>query len=256
MRIPVCLQEQNSLPGITNRLLARLARRVYIAFEESRGYLPAAKTLLTGNPVRKAIVALREASDPPRPERPFTVLIAGGSQGARSINTAVIGMLPYIEDPRSLDLIHQSGRDDLARVRRAYRDKGLPARVAAFFDDMDRQYAQADLVVCRAGATTVAELTCMGKPAIFIPFPHAADNHQEINARALVKSDAAEIILERELDGRLLWDHIRRLRDDPERRSVMAERARALGRPDADAVIVADIVQHCLPEGARRQAIE
>lgn len=246
MRIPVCLQEQNSLPGITNRLLARLARRVYIAFPESRSYFPPVKTLLAGNPVREEIIALGRQSVPREPGLPFTILVAGGSQGARSINTAVIAMLPFIDDSRSLHLIHQCGGDDLARVRRAYQDAGIPARVEAFFTDMDRQYARADLVVCRAGATTVAELTCIGKPAIFIPFPHAADNHQEINARSVVSADAGEMILEAALDGRDLWQRIRRLRDDPARRAAMADRARALGRPEAAALIVADIVHHCI----------
>lgn len=246
MRIPVCLQEQNSLPGITNRLLARLARRVYIAFPESRSFFPRGKTLLSGNPVREEIITLGRQRAPREPGRPFTILVAGGSQGARSINSAIIAMLPLIDDSRSLHLIHQCGGDDLTRVRRAYQDAGIPARVEAFFTDMDRQYALADLVVCRAGATTVAELTCIGKPAIFIPFPHAADNHQEINARSVVSADAGEMILEAALDGRDLWQRIQRLRDDPARRAAMADRARALGRPEAAALIVADIVHHCI----------
>lgn len=250
MRIPVCLQEQNSLPGITNRLLARLSRRIYIAFEASRAHFPADKVRLTGNPVREAIVALGQGSAVPEPARPFTVLVAGGSQGARSINTAVIEMLPHVDDPGSLQWIHQCGSDDLDRVRGAYEGAGLAARVAAFFTDMEQQYARADLVVCRAGATTVAELTCIGKPAIFIPFPYAADNHQEINARAVADAEAAEIIREAELDGARLWRQIRRLRDDPARRAAMAQRARAMGRPDAAAVIVADIAAHCLAPGA------
>jgi UDP-N-acetylglucosamine--N-acetylmuramyl-(pentapeptide) pyrophosphoryl-undecaprenol N-acetylglucosamine transferase len=176
--------------------------------------------------------------------------VAGGSQGARSINTAAIEMLPQVDDPASLHVIHQCGADDLERVRKAYADAGLTAQVAAFFSDMDHQYARADLVVCRAGATTVAELTCIGKPAIFIPFPHAADNHQEINARTLADVDAAEVILEGELDGARLWQRIRRLRDDPDRRAAMAARARALGRPDAAAAIVTDIVAQGLASGA------
>jgi len=250
MRIPVCLQEQNSLPGITNRLLARLARRIYIAFDTSRAYFPGHKVRLTGNPVREAIVALGQTGGAQQAGRPFTVLVAGGSQGARSINTAVIEMLSLVDDPTSLQVIHQCGTGDLDRVRKAYADAGLAARVAAFFTDMERQYARADLVVCRAGATTVAELTCIGKPAIFIPFPHAADNHQEINARTLADADAAEMIREGELDGARLWQRIRRLRDDPVRRAAMAQRARALGRPDAAAAIVTDITAHCLTSGA------
>jgi UDP-N-acetylglucosamine--N-acetylmuramyl-(pentapeptide) pyrophosphoryl-undecaprenol N-acetylglucosamine transferase len=248
LRIPVCLQEQNSLPGITNRLLARLARRIYTSFAESHAHFPAAKILLAGNPVREEIIALGRASDPRAPGRPFTILVAGGSQGARSINTAVIDMLPYIDNPQSLSLIHQSGSDDLERVRRAYAAAGIAARTEAFFSDMDRQYARADLVVCRAGATTVAELTCSGLPAIFIPLPHAADNHQEINARSVVSADAGEMIRETELSGRELWQHIQRLRDDPARLAQMAAGARTLGRPEAAAAIVADILHHVLQQ--------
>ena len=155
-------------------------------------------------------------------------------------------MLPHIDDPRSLAVIHQSGPADLERVRRAYAAAGIEARAEAFFNDMDRQYAQADLVVCRAGATTVAELTCSGLPAIFIPLPHAADNHQEINARAVVDAGAAEMIRETELDGGMLWQHIRALRDAPGRLEAMAAQARGLGRPDAAETIVTDIARQFL----------
>jgi UDP-N-acetylglucosamine--N-acetylmuramyl-(pentapeptide) pyrophosphoryl-undecaprenol N-acetylglucosamine transferase len=250
MRIPVCLQEQNSLPGITNRLLARLARRVYTSFTESHAHFPPAKVFLAGNPVRAEIVALgrEHTATAHTPQRPFTLLVAGGSQGARSVNTAVIDMLPHIDDARSLQVIHQSGASDLERVRRAYDAAGIPARAEAFFSDMDRQYAQADLAVCRAGATTVAELTCIGLPAIFIPLPHAADNHQEINARSVVDAGAGEMIRETELSGGALWQRIRELRDDPERLARMAASARTLGRPEAATAIVADIVHHIIPK--------
>ena len=246
LRIPVCLQEQNSLPGITNRWLARMARRIYTSFSESQGHFPEDKIMLVGNPVREEIIALGRQDAPPEEDRPFTVLVAGGSQGARSINTAVMDMLTHMDEPGTLRLIHQCGVDDLERVRQAYAAAGMPARVEAFFNDMDRQYATADLVVCRAGATTVAELTCIGRPAIFIPFPHAADNHQEINARSVVAAEAGEIILESELNGRELWQRIRRLRDNPVQRAAMARRALALGRPEAAATIVSDILQHVL----------
>lgn len=246
MGIPVCLQEQNSLPGITNRWLARAAQRIYTAFPESHPHFPAAKIMLTGNPVREEIIALGRETAAREKDHPFTILVAGGSQGARSINTAVIDMLAHLDAPEALRFIHQCGHADRDRVRQAYGAAGVTARVEAFFTDMDRQYAQADVVVCRAGATTVAELTCIGAPAIFIPFPHAADNHQEINARSVVSAEAGEMLLEADLDGRALWQRIRRLRDDPGLRATMARRARALGRPDAAAAIVADIDTHVL----------
>jgi len=248
--IPVCLQEQNSLPGITNRLLARIAQRIYTSFSESHAHFPAEKVRLMGNPVREEIITIRRQISQREINRPFTVLVAGGSQGARSINTAVVDMLPHVDEPASLQLIHQCGSDDLDRLRQAYAAAGIPARVEAFFNDMDRQYVQADLVVCRAGATTVAELTCIGLPAIFIPFPHAADNHQEINAGWVVSADAGEMILETDLTGPELWRHIQHLRDTPRRREAMAERARALGRPEAAAAIVTDIVDHFVPQAS------
>ncbi len=248
MGIPVCLQEQNSLPGITNRWLARVARRIYTAFPESHPHFPTAKIMLTGNPVREEIIALGRKRATREKDHPFTILVAGGSQGARSINTAVIDMLPHVDAPGTLRLIHQCGDADLDRVRQAYAAAGVTAQVEAFFNDMDRQYAQADVVVCRAGATTVAELTCIGIPAIFIPFPHAADNHQEINARSVVSAEAGEMLLEANLDGRALWQRILRLRDNPGLRDTMARRTRALGRPDAAAAIVADIYAHVLQQ--------
>lgn len=244
LRIPVCVQEQNSLPGITNRLIARLAQRVYTSFAESHAHLPAAKVMLCGNPVREEIISLAQEKIKRNSGRVFTVLVAGGSQGARSINTAVIEMLPHIDDRRSLQIIHQTGGNDLERVRQAYAAADITACSEAFFSDMDRQYAQADVVVCRAGATTVAELTAIGLPAIFIPFPHAADNHQEINARSVVSADAGEMIRESELNGRGLWDRIQQLRDDPDRLAAMAGRARKLGRPQAANAIVSDILHH------------
>jgi UDP-N-acetylglucosamine--N-acetylmuramyl-(pentapeptide) pyrophosphoryl-undecaprenol N-acetylglucosamine transferase len=246
MRIPVCLQEQNSLPGITNRLLARIARRIYTSFSESQAHFPAKKIMLAGNPVREEIIALGREKTPRDQGRPFTLLVAGGSQGARNVNTAVIDMLPHIDAPRSLEIIHQSGPGDLERVRQAYAAAGIKACTEAFFSDMDRQYARADLVVCRAGATTVAELTCSGLPAIFIPLPHAADNHQEINARAVVEAGAGKMIREADLSGRVLWQHIRELRDAPGRLEEMAAHARTLGRPEAADTIVADIVHQFL----------
>ena len=246
MHIPVCLQEQNSLPGITNRLLARLARRIYTSFSESQGHFPVEKIMLTGNPVREEIIALGRKNTPRDPDQRFTLLVAGGSQGARNVNTAVIDMLPHIDAPRSLEVIHQSGIEDQERVRKAYAAAGIKARTEAFFSDMDRQYARADLVICRAGATTVAELTCAGLPAIFIPLPHAADNHQEINARALVDAGAGEMIREADLSGEILWQRIRELRDTPGRLEEMAARARELGHPEAADTIVADIVHEFL----------
>ena len=245
-RIPICLQEQNLLPGITNRMLAGLARRIYVAFEDQAARFPAHKVLLTGNPVREEIKRLAGAPLPQRPTAPFTVLIVGGSQGAHGINTAVAEMMACACGQNSIRFIHQTGAEDLERMRQAYQAANLKADVRAFFDDMDHQYRLADLIVCRAGASTVAELTCIGKPVIFIPFPHAADNHQEFNARMLVEKGAGDMIREAELSGVMLWEKICHYRAQPEVLKRMATNARALGRPDAAAAIVDDMVDRVI----------
>lgn len=238
--IPVVLHEQNLLPGITNRQLARVAARVCVSFEASTVHFPAAKVRLTGNPVRPEILAAAEA--PAVNGRPFTVLVAGGSQGAHAINLAVQAALPRASaEAPEMAWIHQTGADDEADLQAGYRRLGLAAEVAAFFDDMWERYRRADLVVCRAGATTLAELTCMGKASLLIPFPHAADNHQELNARALVEAGAAEMLRQDTLSGDRLWERILHYRAHPEAARRMAECARCLGRPQAAEAIV----DHC-----------
>jgi UDP-N-acetylglucosamine--N-acetylmuramyl-(pentapeptide) pyrophosphoryl-undecaprenol N-acetylglucosamine transferase len=246
LRIPICLQEQNLLPGITNRMLAGLARRIYVAFEDQAARFPAGKVRLTGNPVREEIRRLAGTPHPKRPTTPFTVLIVGGSQGAHGINTAVAEMLACACGQNSIRFIHQTGSEDLGRMRQAYQAANLKADVRAFFDDMDQQYRLADLIVCRAGASTVAELTCVGKPAIFIPFPHATDNHQEFNARILVEKGAGDMIREAELSGVILWERICHYRAQPEVLKRMAANARALGRPEAVSAIVDDMVDRVI----------
>jgi UDP-N-acetylglucosamine--N-acetylmuramyl-(pentapeptide) pyrophosphoryl-undecaprenol N-acetylglucosamine transferase len=247
LRIPICLQEQNLLPGITNRLLAGLARRIYIAFEDQAARFPTHKVRLTGNPVREEIRRLAARPPATRPSSPFTLLIVGGSQGAQGINRAVAEMLACACDQNDIRFIHQTGTDDLERMCQAYRAANLQADVRAFFDDMDQQYRLADLIVCRAGASTVAELTCIGKPVIFIPFPHAADNHQELNARLLVEQGAADMLREAELSGVLLWEKINHYRTNPDALMRMGVKARALGRPDAVVAIVDDMLDRVIP---------
>jgi UDP-N-acetylglucosamine--N-acetylmuramyl-(pentapeptide) pyrophosphoryl-undecaprenol N-acetylglucosamine transferase len=240
----VVLCEQNARPGLANRLLARLAERIYTGFEHTES-LDRRKVLWTGNPLRAEIAraaADRAAWPPPAgcPER-FTVFVIGGSQGARAINRAVVDALPQLSGAERLFFVHQTGSADEPWVREAYREAGVAGRVQAFFDDMAELYRQADLIVCRAGASTVAEVTALGKAALFIPFPHAADDHQRLNARRLAEREAAEWLDEAELDGARLAASIRRHVDDPRALRAMAERAWALGRPDAARRIVDDL---------------
>jgi UDP-N-acetylglucosamine--N-acetylmuramyl-(pentapeptide) pyrophosphoryl-undecaprenol N-acetylglucosamine transferase len=239
-RIPVALCEQNVRPGVTNRVLARLAERIFTSFDQTEAGFDAAKVDWTGNPLRRQIVekCARPAPPGPAPAAPFTVLVLGGSQGAHRINTAVIEALGGLGDPAGFFFIHQTGHADEAMVAEGYRRSGVAARVQAFFEDMADQYEPAHLVVCRAGATTVAEITALGKASVLIPYPHAADGHQHLNARRLADAGAAELIDERELSGERLSERIRFFASHPEVLKRMEQHASRLGKPDAARRIV------------------
>jgi UDP-N-acetylglucosamine--N-acetylmuramyl-(pentapeptide) pyrophosphoryl-undecaprenol N-acetylglucosamine transferase len=241
LRTPVVLHEQNSVAGITNRLLAPFASRIYLSFETSRSSFAAHKTVVSGNPVRRSILAAAATGDPAdAAAHPFTVLILGGSQGARSINEAVMGALDRFGKRGDLRFIHQTGAADEERVRAAYAAHGLVADVRAFITAMGRAYGQADLILCRAGATTVAEITALGKAAVLIPYPYAADNHQLLNARSLQRQGAAEVLLESDLNGSAVFAVIDRLRCRPRQLRDLGAAAARLGRPAAARAIVAD----------------
>ena len=250
LAIRVVLHEQNILPGITNRALAGFARRIYVSFEQSAERFDRRKVRFTGNPVRREILQLVqevENHETEAADRQMTLLIAGGSQGARFINDTMLAALPLLENKALLNIIHQTGAADEKRVKEAYRLSGLNAVVQAFFDDMDRQYRQADLVVCRAGATTVAELTVAGKAVLFVPFPFAADNHQSLNARALETAGAAEVIEQKELSAERLAQRINHYASNRSELEKMGRRARAFGKPEAARVIVDDMIRQMEP---------
>ena len=242
--IAVVLHEQNRIPGITNRLSASLARRIYLSYTDDDHYFEPHKVCLAGNPVRREIIACRaitaRTSALSNGERPFTILVVGGSQGAHGINMAVVESLARLKMRDDLRFIHQTGSDDEKTVRAAYQHLGIDATVKAFFNDMAQQYRHADLIICRAGATTVAELTVIGKGVIFVPYPFAADNHQVFNAQPLVDLGAAEMILEKDLTGEILAERITHFIAFPEELEQMAARARHLGRPAAATTIVDD----------------
>ena len=244
MGVVCVLQEQNVLPGITNRILAPLVHRIYAAFPDTGGKRFQRKMKVTGNPVRKELGGSKaEAEKKPsgdgiRIER-LTLLIFGGSQGARRINEAMAQALDFLP-LEQMSFLHQTGIDELSSVQSAYGARDARAAVEAFFVDMASRYQAADLVICRAGATTVAEVTAMGKPAIFIPYPFAADDHQRMNAQSLVDQGAAEMILEEDLTGELLAERILYFESHPEVLNAMADRARAFGKPDAARRIVED----------------
>lgn len=250
MGIKTALHEQNRVPGITNRILARFADRIFVSFESTlkTGSLSGPglrqKARWTGNPVREAFRNGLDAENGPRVgkrgEKPFGVLIIGGSQGSHAINQAMTAAAEHMEKTDSIRIVHQTGPKDHAEVEAAYRRGGVPSEVRPFFHDMARRYRDADLLICRAGATTIAEVTAMGKAVIFIPFPFAADNHQYYNARLLTDAGAAELIPETELTGEKLAERIDYYAARPELLAEMASRSRRLGRPDAAERIMAE----------------
>ncbi len=231
----VVIHEQNLVPGFTNRLLGRFAHRIFITFPPKISVFNASKTVVTGNPVRGEFVSARAGQER---KGKFVVLVMGGSQGAHAINRAVAQALEHLREPARISFIHQTGPRDASWVFAAYERQGITASVQPFFDDMAGVYAPAQLVICRAGATTIAELTALGKPAIFVPFPFAAGNHQEQNARYIADSGGGEVVLEKDLRGELLAKRIDYYASHPSALQTMSVRASGLGRPKAAGVIV------------------
>jgi UDP-N-acetylglucosamine--N-acetylmuramyl-(pentapeptide) pyrophosphoryl-undecaprenol N-acetylglucosamine transferase len=250
LQIPRYVHEQNAIPGLSNRLLARFADRVFITLEESGGYFPAEKTMVTGNPLRRQILNMIEnvspssAKDDLRHAESFHLFIFGGSQGAHAINAAMVAALPLLNKCRyKVTITHQTGEKEHAEVAAAYRAEGVEAVVTTFISDMAAEYAKADLIICRAGATTIAEVTACGKACLFIPFPHAVDDHQRRNAEALLKKDACFMMLERELNGSSLAQTILALSEDPNLVRRTGELAFSLARLDAAKIIVDEMVK-------------
>ncbi|MDY6951115.1 MAG: undecaprenyldiphospho-muramoylpentapeptide beta-N-acetylglucosaminyltransferase [Thermodesulfobacteriota bacterium] len=229
------IHEQNFLPGFTNKVLGRFAHRIFVSFPDDRGMFTSSRTVLTGNPVRQDVL---EAASSESREDGFTVLVMGGSQGAHTINCAVVEALKHLDTPSAMGFIHQTGTKDVPWVTRAYKDHGIRAKVLPFIDDMAGAYRASDLVVCRAGASTVAELAALGKPALFIPFPYAANNHQELNARYVANRGGGEVMLEKDLNGESLARKIGRYESHREALQDMSVQASTLGRPDAAEAIV------------------
>jgi len=246
--IPTLILEPNAYPGFTNRVLAPLVRAAAVAFPEAAAFF-GAKARVTGNPVRPEFFAMPDRARERRAHSPERhLLICGGSQGSRAINERVVEALPRLFASlreRGSRLVvtatHQTGERDAAWVRAAYERAGLQERVTVvpFIERMAEEMARADLVICRAGATTLAELAAAGKPAILIPLPTAADDHQRKNAQALERAGAARCLPQDEATPDRLAEMIRDLLDDPARLDAMAERARRRARPEAAEAIVA-----------------
>jgi UDP-N-acetylglucosamine--N-acetylmuramyl-(pentapeptide) pyrophosphoryl-undecaprenol N-acetylglucosamine transferase len=232
MGIPTAVQEQNALPGFTNKVLGKVVKVVFTSFPEAARFFPAQKVHLIGNPIRRKLMDNYLRSSVAHDG--FTVLVFGGSLGAKALNARMIEALDSLGDLKDqLSFVHQTGKKDVEAVREGYRSRGFRAQVSEFIEDMSAAYAGAELVVCRAGATTLAELTVCKKASILVPFPYATDNHQEVNAMSLVNVGAAVMLRESELTGPKLAEQIRELKAHPERLRQMEKRAGLLGRPEA-----------------------
>ena len=241
--VPTMLLEQNAVPGLTNRLVAPFVKAAAVTFESTQAFF-GSKAFVSGNPVRPEFFAAAGS-------QPFTkesaideqtsgvrVLVFGGSQGAHAINVAMVEAAAQLAEHADLRLTHQTGERDVEMVRAGYRAAGIQADVEPFFYDMGRQLGQAQVVVSRAGATTLAEITAAGKAAILVPLPTATDDHQRKNAEALAAAGAADVLLQHDMNGTVLAQRIVSLARDRVKRDAMEMAARRLARPDAAKVIV------------------
>jgi UDP-N-acetylglucosamine--N-acetylmuramyl-(pentapeptide) pyrophosphoryl-undecaprenol N-acetylglucosamine transferase len=246
------IHEQNAFPGMTNRMLSKIARTRFISFKETRGMPENDTTFLVGNPVRRPLGTEPENDtteesvlDRINPDN-FLVLVTGGSQGAASINKAFTEAVAMMEDTSSMFIIHQTGKNAEAQIQSFYENSNVRHKAAAFFYDMPAIQDRADLVISRAGAGTVSELCIKGKPAILVPYPHAADDHQTANAKFLADQGAAIMIADKSLTGQTLSAAIEDLRNNTQKRSQMADTMKTLAMPHgadliADHILGADV---------------
>jgi UDP-N-acetylglucosamine--N-acetylmuramyl-(pentapeptide) pyrophosphoryl-undecaprenol N-acetylglucosamine transferase len=248
--IPTVIFEPNVEPGFTNRVLAKIATRIAVAHQPTADRL-GKRAVVTGCPVRPEFFAI----SPKERREPFTLLITGGSRGALPINRAVISSLDLLEKRKNhLFIVHQTGERDYNAVRAAYEKRGIQAEVLPFIENMAERFAQADLIVCRSGAITVAEVSASGRAAIFIPFGASTDAHQTRNAAAMQDAGAARLLPQEELTPERLTTEIFTLLDQPRRIREMEERARALARPRAVEDIV-DLLESLVPAQAAATAV-
>jgi len=246
---PTLVMDSNALPGWTNRVLARYVDKAAVSFAEALPYFRG-KGVLTGNPVRSEFFEIPARQ---RDGAHVSLLVFGGSQGARAINDAIIAALPGLASRKeSLRVTHQTGEADFEKVRRGYEAAGWrdKADVRPYIDDMIGEFAKADLIVSRAGATTSAELVAAGKAAIMVPFPLAADDHQRKNAEALQAAGAARMILQTELSGARMAEEINGLLSAPERIDLMEVASRKLARRDA-ATVTVDLMEELVKSSGK-----
>jgi UDP-N-acetylglucosamine--N-acetylmuramyl-(pentapeptide) pyrophosphoryl-undecaprenol N-acetylglucosamine transferase len=242
MNISTAIAEQNAIPGVTNKILGNFVDKIFVTYAQTRECFPQAKVVLSGNPVRASFTV---GSAQTKEKKDYhQLLIFGGSQGAEAINKSVIDMLPQIRNMKNkIHILHQTGLPQMEEVRRAYEQFGIPAVVKDFIVDMAGAYAQADLIICRAGATSLAEITAAGKAAVLIPYPWAVNDHQLKNAQALAAEEAAVVIPEKALSGANLFGVIKNLLQDEKKLRRMEENSLKMSRVDAAATIVDDCIK-------------
>ncbi len=231
--ITTAIIEQNSVAGFTNRMLGRHVKKVFCAFQAGGKSFDSSKVIVTGNPIRSSLKKL-----PPSSTEPFTLFIFGGSQGALGINSLILESLPFLKS-HPIRFIHQTGVADFERVSMGYQREGITnARIEKFIDDMPGCYAQASLIVCRAGASTLSELASVGRAAIFIPLPTAADNHQEKNARIFEQDHAAWVVPQGSMTGSQFAEMILKLKDNPNELHEVENRVQKFYQSDSASQIV------------------
>ncbi len=241
LRIPICIHEQNSVPGMANRLAGKLADRICISIPCSPPFNPA-KTVLTGNPVREGILAIATQRQQEK-DKVLTLAVLGGSQGAHRVNVLMVEALQKMKfqgiEPR---VIHQTGSADEQMVVDAYDEAGIVAEVRSFFKSMEKVYLESDLIVSRAGATTLAEMAVLGIPALLIPFPYAADNHQQTNGEYYVGGKGCRLFQESQLAADILAEKVSDLLQNRKELHTMAASMKTMGVPEATGRIVAECV--------------
>ena len=230
--VPIVVMEPNARPGLVNRLTGPFATWALVGFEETMRWFPEARCELSGIPIRSEFFDIS-----PRAVRsPFTVLVTGGSLGAKRLNEATVGAVEVWRSSghwKQMNLIHQTGELEYERVRAAFVSQGSSVELMAFIDDMPKAFAAADIVICRAGASTLAELSAAAKPSLLVPYSFATDQHQLVNAKVMVDSGAARLIVDQELDGERLAREVTLLMDDPKTLRLMESSAQQLARPGA-----------------------
>lgn len=256
MGIPTMIQEQNVIPGITNKILAKFVRHIAVGYADAQKYFHSDKVIFTGNPVRKEVLtANRETGieDFALDTKKKTILISGGSRGARSINNAMVDVHAYFAGNKEIQFLHVTGKDEYNGIIEKVRRKSIDIEkvgniiIKPYLYNMPDAIAVADLAIFRAGAIGLAELTARGIPAILIPYPYAAENHQEHNALAMEKAGAGIMILDKDLTGKKLIDIINNLLQEEGKLSFMAKASKALGKPNA-ASDIADLAIQMLPK--------